>query len=287
MPTARGFVGFAVGLVVALVCGCEPSPDVEVDGWALARAALVDGDSCYADRPEYCIVEPEFVDAAITKALADRRWNGEMPKMSRQVDQVVRSARIDYQEASKTPEGLAKIEARVAEYYANPKVDADSDPALVNIDLGALPGRLTTQGRVDEIVLRDSPLIEEFRWKSSEAGRVLGEAALAHPSKPVVRVQLLIPKGASTRPLVYRYFRDQNRVVFGELLERTLYLSKPVEGGPEALAAGQLSLHRNELELCSRSKALDEDSGRWCPLQDAYGERAREVAREAAREARR
>ena len=144
-----------------------------------------------------------------------------MPKLSRDVEQVIRSARIGYQDASETPESLAKIEGLVAAYYADPKLDL-SDPKLVNVDLGALPGRLVVQGRVDEIVLRDSDLIEEFRWSSAEAGRVIGKYALAYPEAEIIRVELIIPKGSGTHPMVYRYFRERNRVAFSELLDKSI-----------------------------------------------------------------
>jgi hypothetical protein len=257
---------------------CSPSTDVEVDGWAVIRAALVDGKSCYAERPEYCITEPELVDAAIERALA-ARWEGEMPKMGREVDQVLRSARVHYKEASMAPENLAKIEALVRDYYAAPKIDALTDLDVVNIDLGALPGTLGTQGRLSEIVLLESDLIAEYRWEPSEAGRVLGRYAREYPHKDVIRAEFVIPKGASTRPMVYRYFRAENRIVFGELLERTLYVSDPIEGGPAAMVTGKLDLTRDHVKLCSGWQNPDEDH-RWCPIEDEYGSRVRKTAQD-------
>jgi hypothetical protein len=263
-----------LGFMVVGLAACGPrKPDVEVDGWALARAAMVDGESCYADRPEYCIADPAFVDAAIQAAL-DGRHAGTMPKLSRDVQTVIRSARIKYSNASQTPESLAQIEALVQAHYDAPTVDASSDPKLVNVDLGALPGTLALRGRVSTIALAESPLIELFWWQGAEAGRTLATYANAHPDKAVVRIQLQIPKGSgSSKTLVYRYFRAQNQVAFGELLDRSVYLTGEISGGLEAMAAGRLSLTSDDHKLCSRPKT--ESDGEWCPWRDEYGEAAK------------
>lgn len=284
MPSSgqRGALG-VLAMLAALACG-PGKPDVPVDGWALARAALLDGESCYAERPEYCLDDPAFVDAAIQDVL-DSRYEGQMPPNSKQVDKLIRSARVAYDEASQTPESLAKIEARVAAYYAEPTVDA-SDAKLVNVDLGALPGTLAVQGRVDDIVLTGSPLIEDFWWQGAEAGRVLARYAKAHPDKDIVRVQLQLPTGSSSKKtLVYRYFRKHKRVAFGELLSTSLFVTEAIEGGLETMAAGRLDLGKDARSHCSRPKSGS--SSGWCPWQDPYGEAARDARREAERAARR
>lgn len=270
-------------ILLALACG-PPPPDVEVDGWALARAALVDGESCYDDRPDYCIREPAFVDAAIQGAL-DGRFGGVMPKMGREVEAVIRSARVGYQRASQEDARLREIEGLVAARYAAPVIDT-SDPELVNVDLGALPGKLAV--RRFDIVLTDSPMVEDFWWASAEAGRVLAEHADAHPEKAIVRVELRMPTGSSSeKTLVYRYFRDEGAVAFGELLEGSIYVSPPLEGGPRALAEGRQRLSVRDARFCSRSRAQGEAEGdgevEWCPWSDPYGEAAREAARAARR----
>ncbi|KIG11612.1 hypothetical protein DB30_03110 [Enhygromyxa salina] len=259
-----------------LAAACGPAkPDVEVDGWALARAAMLDGESCYADQPAYCIADPAFVDAAIQAAL-DGRFSGTMPKLGREVDKLIRSARVHYRDASRTPESLTRIEALVQAHYDAPSVDASSDPKLVNVDLGALPGRLALRGRTDTIALAESPLIESFWWQGAEAGRTLAKYAIAHPDKAVVRIQLQIPKGSSSdKTLVYRYFRAQNRVAFGELLDDSVYLTGEISGGLEAMAAGRLSLGKEARKLCSRPRSIDDGPREWCPWQDEYGEAAK------------
>ena len=278
MPGARTTTPFVAALALL---ACSPREAREVDGWALARAALVDGESCYADRPDFCISDPAFVDAAIQGAL-DARHGGTMPKLDRDVEAVIRSARVHYEDASREPEQLLAIAKLVEARYAAPVIDADSDPELVNVDLGALPGELTLSGRTSTIVLKESALTEDFWWSSAEAGRVLARYAEAHPDKAVVRVEVLIPKAAS-KHLVYRYFREKNRVAFGEIGEHHVYL------GPETslidMVAGKLDLSNEARRLCSRPKDELENGG-WCPWKDPYAEAQAEAKRKAEREAR-
>lgn len=255
----------SAALALALTA-CGPSkPAQEVDGWALARAALVDGKSCYADRPAYCIQDPAFIDAAVQDAL-DARFEGQMPKLEREVEQVIRSARIAYEDASQEPEGLAQITELVAAHYAAPSVDTRVE-GVVNVELGALPGELAVYGRVPTLVLAESPLIENFWWQGAEAGRVLAEHAEAHPEAQVIRVELDIPQGSgSDKHLVYRYFRKTERVAFGKRGETSLYL------GPKTtladMAAGKLDLSPDTREFCSKPKGGPSSS--WCPYKDRW-----------------
>lgn len=274
----RRVLSSLASLAVLAFVACGPAkPDVEVDGWALARAALVDGDSCYAERADYCLHDPAFVDAAIQAAL-DGRFEGTMPKLEREVEKVIRSARGHYAAVAREPAQLEQIAALVQAHYDNPDVDT-SDPELVNVDLGALPGELAVRGRTPTLVLADSPLIEAFWWSGTEAGRVLGKYAAAHPDKAIVRAELLIPKGSgSSKHLVYRYFREQRRVAFGEIGSTSVYLSPEID--VEAMAAGKLELGEDAREFCSKPKS--EPSSSWCPWRDAYAE-AKLGAKRAAR----
>lgn len=275
----RSALLFAIGLAL-LGCGPGKAPQ-EVDGWALARAALVDGESCYADRPAYCLSDPAFVDAAIQEAL-DARFDGTMPKLDREVDKVITSARVRYQSASREPEQLAAIAELVAAHYDAPQIDR-SDPELVNVDLGALPGELAIRGRTPRIVLADSPLIESFWWSGAEAGRVLARYAAAHPDRDIVRVELLIPKAiGSSKHLAYRYFRKVGRVAFGEVGKSSIYLGP--ETSLEAMAAGELDLSKDTREFCSKPRTGP--SRGWCPWRDDYAQAKAKAAREAKREAR-
>ena len=265
-PRLRSSAALALTLVA-----CGPAkPPQEVDGWALARAALVDGESCYAERPAYCIQDPAFVDAALQAAL-DRRFDGQMPKFDKQVEQVIRSARINYENASQEPEGLAQITELVAANYAAPPVDTSVE-GIVNVELGALPGELAVYGRVPTIVLSKSPLIEDFWWQGAEARRVLAKYAEAHPQAEVVRVEVDIPKGTgSDKHLIYRYFRETERVAFGQREASSLYL-----GAPTSLAdmrAGKLALGKDARESCSKPKSGPSSS--WCPYQDRFLEAER------------
>ena len=271
-----------VGLAGLVGVACGPGKaDREVDGWPMARAALLDGESCYGEKAAYCITDPEFVDAAIQSSL-DAHFEGTMPKLERDVEQLIRSARVRYYAAMREPERIAQITELVAAYYADPVVDATSTEDLVNVDLGALPGEIVVRGRVDTIVLADSPLIESFWWSGAEAGRVLAKYANEHFDKDVIRVDVLIPKeSGSTKRLVYRYFRGRNRVAFGKLGDDSIYVTPEIQGGLETMAAGKLDLGQGARKLCSRPRSGSTPG--WCPWQDAYGDARKKAEREAAR----
>lgn len=273
--------GAALCLASSLACG-PGAPDTPVDGWTEARAALVDGESCYAQLADYCLKDQALIDAAIQAAL-DARFDGVMPGGARDVEDVIRSARGRYKTASREPAQLEQIAALVQARYDAPVVDA-SDPELVNVDLGALPGTLAVRGRSPTIVLSDSPLIEAFWWRADEAGRVLARYAREHPEKPVVRAELRIPKGTgSDKHLAYRYFREHNRVAFGEVGEDSVYVTAEIPGGIEAMAAGALELGHGARSLCSRPRSGPSSS--WCPWRDRYAEAQREAARARRRDA--
>ena len=280
-PMRRAAARLVLGSCL-LACGPAKAPATVDDGWAMARAALLDGESCYADRAAYCLSDPAFVDAAIQGAL-EARFDGVMPKLDRDVEAAIRSARLRYADASREPAQLIEIAKLVQAHYDDPDVDT-SDAELVNVDLGALPGELTVEGRTPTIVLSQSPLIEDFAWRASEAGRVLAKYAAAHPDKAIIRAELLIPGGAgSGKHLAYRYFRDQQRVAFGEVGETSVHLSPKVS--VEDMAAGKLDLSREAREFCSKPKSGPSSS--WCPWRDAYAEAKTKARREAEREARR
>lgn len=260
-----------MALSAAAVGGCGPgAAPQQVDGWALAWDALLDGESCYAEHAAYCITERAFVEAAVQDVL-DARFDGAMPKFDNDVERVIRSARIKYAKASQEPEGLAQISELVTAHYADPPVDTSVE-GVVNVDVGALPGELSIRGRVPRIALADSPLIERFWWQGAEAGRVLAKYAQAHPQAAVVRVELVIPKGAgSDKHLIYRYFRERGRVAFGERGKPSLYLGE--QTSLEAMAAGKLDLSDEAREFCSLARHSAKPG--WCPGRDRYLEAQR------------
>lgn len=269
-PRTRELTRFGVratltcGLAL-LACG-PPKPPVEVDGEAVIRAALLDGSQCYAGRPEYCIRDEEYLRAAIDHAL-ERRANGKMPKFEREVNAVLGTAKTAYRDSTRAPVGLAKVEALVQAHYDDPPVDTTLVPGIVSADLGALPGSLRLGGRTRQITVGDSDLIDKSWWASGEAGRRLAALAAAHPEAKEIRIQVHIEKGAGDKDLVYRFLRSSSTVVMGELIKDSVYVSEPTS--LEAMAAGQLSLERSDMDFCTRPRHPD-GTGPSCPWQDRY-----------------
>lgn len=265
---ARGRVRLALTCVLAqLACG-PPKPPVEVDGEAVIREALLDGSQCYAQRPEYCIRDEEYLRAAIDHALA-RRSDGKMPKYEREVKAIVGSAKTAYRDSTKAPVGLAKVEALVQAHYDDPPVDTSLVAGVVSAELGALPGKLVIRGRGQKIALGDSDLVEKFWWAPAEAGRRIAALAKAHPDAKTIRIQIHIEKGSSGKELVYRYFPKSKTIVMGELGEDSVYVSDPVS--LETMAAGSLQLERSDMDFCSRPRTPDGE-GPSCPWRDSYAE---------------
>lgn len=267
-------------LVVAALAGCdakgrEKASDV-VDGWAVTRAALLDGSSCYARHPRLCLDDATFVDAAINSAL-ERRFDGVMPSERRDVERVIGSARTAYRTSMQSPTGLEQVEDRVQKVYEDPSIETETIPGTVNADFGALPGELTVAGRVKEIRLRDSPLLDTHHWSSAEAAVRIGAIAEAHPKAEVIRVQLLIPRGSGKR-MVYRYFAKRRQLVFNERGDRSLRVCEPLAEGQTLSKSG---LDLSDCKTCAR--AASGASPRWCPIDDPYLKKQRKAEQEARR----
>ena len=270
-------------LVVAVLGGCDAkgrsNASDPVDGMALTRAALLDGSSCYARHPRLCIDDPAFIDAAIESAL-EKRFKGVMPTQRRDVDRVIASARTAYRTSMQSPVGLERLEEHVKAVYQDPSIDADAVPGVVNADFGALPGELSLGGRVKDIRLRDSPLLEGHNWSGTEIAARMGAVVQAHPEANVVRGELRIPRGSRKR-MVYRYFAKRRQLVFGERGKRTVRVCEPLADGA-ALTKSALDL--GDCRACAPSPSAG--SNRWCPVDDPYLAVQRKAEREAQKAAR-
>ncbi len=271
-----------VGVLAGAGCEARPGADDPVDGWALARAALIDGKSCYADAAALCIADEAFVDSAIEEAL-ERRWKGTMPTTRRDVESVIRSARGHYKTSLLAPVGRKAIEERVQHIYGHPVVDADTVPGIVSLDLGAVPGEVD-EGIRRTLRLGDSELIDTFDWAAPEAGRQLAKYAKAHPEAKEIRIEVRAPMGVR-RHYVYRYLRERNIVVHEDIgrdsQSESQYVSNPVPGGLETMAAGKLTLGDDDGKSCYPSRHPDGKGS--CLVPDRYAIEMKRGAK-AARE---
>ncbi|MEX1365903.1 MAG: hypothetical protein AB1Z98_22435 [Nannocystaceae bacterium] len=265
----------AVFLVVAASCssGCDASrrADEPVDGWAMARAALVDGKSCYAEAAVLCVTDEAFIDSAIEEAL-ERRWKGTMPTTRRDVEQVIRSARGHYKTSLRSPVGRKAIEERVREVYEQPVVDTDTVPGIVSVDLGAVPGEVV-EGLRKTIRLRDSDLIDGFDWAAAEAGRQLAKYATKYPDAQEIRIEVRAPMGVS-RHYLYRYLVEDDIVVHEDIgrdvSSESQYVSKPIPGGIETMRSGTLTLGDDDGERCYPPRGAE--GARSCQVPDRYAQ---------------
>src|SRR5262249_44096771 len=152
-----------------LVPGCQPHPgrpamthDAPTDRESL-RAELVAGQHRLAGRDDYAVTDPAYLDEFLDRALA---------ATPHRADPVARAGAL-LQSALHARDGLARIESLVAARYARPKITVQGD--TVTVDVGVIPGQL---GHLrGGYFLGASPLVEANEWKSTEAARVLDEAA--------------------------------------------------------------------------------------------------------------
>ncbi len=247
----------------------------------MVRSALLDGSNCYAETPLLCIEDDAFVSAAIEAAL-ESRWNGEMPKMRKDVEDVIRSARSKYRKSMQSPVGLETLEDIVQKRYDEPAVDTETVPGIVSADLGALPGELRSNTRGASVVLSKTDFLDGFDWKPDEAGRQLAKVADAHPEAKEIRIEVRYPSTAA-RHFVYRYLRKPNIVVHEELevgRGKSQYVSNPIEGGLVTLREGKLRLGKDDGKNCYAARHHTSED---CRLTDTYRETKEKEAKENKR----
>lgn len=231
-----------VATAVTLAACRRPSPEQRVDGWKYIRAALTDGKECFAGRPEYCITDPEFIDAAVRPRL-NAVYDGEMPERDIKVWALARAAGREYRRMLTQPDNIARVEELVRERYRTPVVTTDA--TTVRVDVGVVPGKIIAVEANHSLRILTSADEADGFWAPEEARRVLGEWAAKYPDKPDVEVTVVV--GTSLRSLVYRWRREAHRV-FILSDEGESWTSEPLRDGLDAIASALL--HRVELLPC-------------------------------------
>lgn len=249
----RCSVVFALGVGLALAgCRRHTPPEEVVDGWALARKALTNGEQCFAARADYCITDPAFVDAAVQPRL-DELYGGEMPPRKLYADAVVRAAVNEYRRAMMKPPNIARIEELVRERYHNPKVAIEGDEVVV--DMGVVPGHIEPAVATLALRLAKSDLVENGSWKESEARRVLTTYAKKYPEKGRIRVAVTVVNAKGTMDVeTFRYLRADKRLVVE--LGDGARVTPVLDGGDAALENVKLAL--DALEPCKVAPTGDE-----------------------------
>ncbi len=214
MRSGLRFVGSMVGLVGALAvgagCSRRPPPEERVDGWPLARAALVSGEHCFAGRAAYCIADPAFLDAAIRPHLDDL-YGGEMPERRSLVEATIRAAALRYRKAQLEPANVARVEALVRARYDASTIVREGEGATV--ELGVVPGPLVPQPRTSSLRIEPGPLAPNGDLARDELVRHLLAARAAHPEARVLRVVATLPSGHALVTRTYRWIAPESRLV--------------------------------------------------------------------------
>jgi hypothetical protein len=249
-------------LVLAAACTREPPASERVDGWALARASLTSGEHCFAGRREYCLDDPAFVDAAIRPRL-DELYGGEMPLRRVHAEAVVRAAAQNYRRAQMTPANVAKVEELVRQRYENPRVSTSDE--VISVDMGVVPGKLEGASATLGLRMAASEHVERGEWRRSELERVLQTYVGKYPEKKVVRIAVGVATERGIREVVYRWMRDERRLVIqiGDEARTTRRLADL-----PALFAPELPLGFDRLAACRISRLEpppDQDPPSICP----------------------
>lgn len=200
----------------------NPQPELE-DGWAVARRALVDGRMCFAGRPEYCVTDPDFVDAAIRPRL-DALYGGQMPPRKVHVEAVIRAAELEYKRNLTLPANVARIEELVRERYFNPRIELRDGEAT--IDVGVVPGKLEAIPATRALRMRQSDEVEAGGYRPAELSRLIALGLAQEPKPSRVSISVELPLGRELIRFTYRYDVSQRRIV--------------VFGGGEAMSSPRL-----------------------------------------------
>jgi len=229
----------------------------EVDGWALAREILAEV-PVFASRTDFNVFDPEFVDPIIQDELdRNRRFGGVMPTTRREVQRLCERLKGRYRNAHfKTPEGRARLEEAIREFYDDPLWFSDDE--VVTVDLGYAPGTLERTGRVGWGIAK-SEVEDRGELLSTEVGRFLERFAREHPDATYVDLQVVVPTGyTGKRTLRYRHARGEDRVwVFKRERPTDAWMSVPLGGDPGRLTRGEISVHTEDCRLVRLSDRIE------------------------------
>jgi hypothetical protein len=235
---------FSMIFAIAVIACRRPSPDERVDGWKFVRAALTDGKECFAGRPEYCITDPEVVDAAVMPRLKVL-YDGEMPERDIKVWALARAAAREYRRLLTRPENLARVEDLVRERYNAPVVSTDG--TTVHVDMGVVPGKILAVEANHTLYLAASEDERDGLWSDAEARRVIADYAGRYPDKPDVEVKVTVGVVGPFDRLVYKYRSEAHRI-FILSDDGEAWTTEPLRDGVAGIEAALLK--RAELVPC-------------------------------------
>ena len=141
--------------------------------WSRVRESMTDPACAFANRPEYQIMDRDFLDAIIRRLL-DKHYNGEMPRTASDRTELMEFARTDCSIALRSQDGLRRLELLFQRRFSNPVTNVSGDSVVV--DYGFVPGPLVADSRA-RITTSKSPHIANDQWSSTEVTGSLARKA--------------------------------------------------------------------------------------------------------------
>ncbi|MEZ4317644.1 MAG: hypothetical protein R3F61_09065 [Myxococcota bacterium] len=227
-----------------------PTPGASVplvsDPRAYVRDAFIQHPATWSGTADFNLTDPAVIDPIIDKAVKTRRrnWNGELPHDADELDAFIRISKGMYATGIlDTPELRARVEAKVAERFANPPVSRNGD--TVTVDLGWAPGVLEKLTRAGWGI-GSSEHVEKLELRRDDVLRAFGVGATAHPDARIYVVTVVLPRGTRSQHFEYRYDTREGRLRVVES-HNTIHLTKTRANSIQEVVAGALPTHTSEM----------------------------------------
>lgn len=166
-------------------------------------------DNALLHRQEYLLADPDFLDPLDLKLDNLYYRHRHPPQTQAERDEYLAILRSAYLEALHSPDGLQRLEKRVADVFAAPQVTQDQATGTVTADFGVVPGTVAN-GPTNGYVITKSPHLGENRLPKSDlvAGR-LKDLAREHPASSEIVVRLCPLHDEQARFCEYHYRRER------------------------------------------------------------------------------
>ncbi len=216
-----GVTLLSMGASVALaLSACSKTPDPPADDpRGTYRAAMLDDpDLCFYDRAEYCIRDPEFVEAVIDDAIERNR--GELPDRQRALKRFIFHNVSRYRSAQlETEEARNQVHALMVAHYENAPITINERSGVPMIDLGVVPTGLT-RARVGWTMNPESPLLEESQPQSAHVARQLLRLREAHPEASQLDVKATVRQHSFTHVTEVSWYPSLDKISVKRFMDR-------------------------------------------------------------------
>ncbi|MCA9618153.1 MAG: hypothetical protein KC731_04005 [Myxococcales bacterium] len=251
---ARRLPALLLCLVPSTIGACDRKPDAKVDDPRafVERAIRDDAASCPFGRAEYCL--DELVGPAIDAELGSAqhaKLQGKLPDGTRALERFADRAKRRYKQLHLDDEKhrSAVLAKMTAHYEGAPAVRRG--PA-VYVDLGVLPTGFRKDRTSWSLETAKSPLLDGFKWRTSEVAKQLARARAAEPGATSYTLAIVVPRGSTTAKLVVSWYPADQKIAIDD--DGPWGTREPVGPNLEALQKPDAKLF-DGLRSCS----VDED----------------------------